>query len=256
MSLHAPFLLTAVLQQGVVLDKRYGLALDGLLVSTIRSRQAAGQPGSLLDGGLDEEHPVEYSLPLDSCNAAGEELAHWLVTGGDPIGFDGEPITDLTPDVHRLSVRWDDKRGGMIGIKVIKDTGGPRGRFRPRVTPVLTTPAYGLRWRGVGDAEEIMEILEDVDSVGGRRGAGEGKILRWEIETVTDGDSDLYGHVHADYRLGRPVPTVCAIRCEATQWREGYGGIRPPLFHHSRQYILAVPDALAPVSVVSASGSR
>lgn len=234
-----PFVLTAVLQQGIVLDARYRLTLDGLLVSVMREMGAQGLPGSLYDGGLDSEEPVDYDLPLKLCREV-EGLHHWMVTGADPINPDGSPITVITPDVHRLSVRWDDKRGGKVGVKVSKDAGGPRGRFRPRVTPVLTVPAYGVVWRGVGDPDRVLEIVKDIPSIGGRRGAGEGRVLRWEIAGQT-GDSDLYGHVMADRRLGRPVPIECAERVGATYWKPGSAGIRPPLFHVKRQHILAVP---------------
>jgi hypothetical protein len=241
--MHVPFEVTALLQQGAVVDMRRGVMLDGLLASVLRDQARGSLTGSLLDGGLGVDCPADWDLPLARCMTSrdGEDVWHWMATCGDPVGVRGMPVEAAPPDVHRLMVRLDERRGSQVAVRMPADAGGLRGRFRPRISPVMVTPAAALVWRAVGDMSAVEALLADVWSVGGRRGSGEGAVLGWQVRELEGQDRDRVGHVHADGRLGRPVPVECARRCDARLWGEGVGGIRPPSFHRSRQMLLAVP---------------
>lgn len=236
-----PLLVTAYLQQGIVMDQRYGLTLDGLLSSVVRQQKSGNIQKSLLDGGLNVENPELWDLPLARCEVSKDW--HWLCTGANAVDREGKTIIPYldSPDTHRLSVRSDERRANVVAVKVPADLGGTRGRFRPKVSPVLVTPAYALSWRAVGDADTILELLSTVSSIGGRRGSGEGYVLKWEVGEVEVDDPIGFAHLQQDGKLGRPVPKECAELFHAEKWVEGTAGIRPPLFHESMQRLLAVP---------------
>lgn len=238
-----PLEITAYLQQGIVLDLRNRLPLDGILTSVVRSLKAAaaGLPGSELDGGLHGEEIQEWNLPLSRCEASSSW--HWHCSGAWLLGPSGEAIQPL-PDTHRLLVRLDESRASRVAIRLPKHAGGPRGRFRPRLTPVVSYPASAVRWRATGDRDEISELVNHLPAIGSRRGAGEGAVLSWQVAEVDVPESELdaFTHLRPDGRLSRPVPLECAKRLNAANWEEGHAGLRPPLFHRSRQEICAVPS--------------
>ena len=240
-----PLVIRAKLQQGLVWDPRYGIALDGLLTSLIRASEASkgGVPaGSLLDGGLGLDEPRDWDLPLAKCQEGGSGQWHWLATVGLPLGYGGTSLPPAPFDAHRLMVKLDERRAEAIAISLPKNVGGSRGRFRTKLTPVLVTVAYEIQWHAIGDIEHIKEILMDADSIGGRRGSGEGKVESWQVQRTPRSDVFLFAHTHPNGKLGRAVPVACAKKMKLTNWHEGYAGLRPPMFHKARQQLLVLPE--------------
>lgn len=241
--LTSPLTIKAHLQQGVVMDLRYGIALDGVLVSAIRDQKRnyqGGITGSLIDGGLGKEEPTEWDIPLAKCYFGSDW--HWLATTGMPADIFGERVSGV-PDPHRLYNELDEYRSPHIAVALPKNVGGPRGRFRTRVTPVLSLPANQLIWRAIGDPELIETLLSGISSVGGRRGSGEGSILKWSIEETSTSLSNFeFAHLHPDGILGRPSPISCAEQLEVSLSHIGAAGLRPPMFHSGRTHMLVLPD--------------
>lgn len=244
-----PFLVTAIVRSGVSVSPRYGLTLDGLLAAQMRHEKkrellGEGASGSDLDGGLDADEPVDWDLPLARCERDTDTGWHWACTGARLLRHDGSPVDSLAaPDTHRLLVRVDDRRAQQVAVRVPADTGGPRGRYRARTTPVLVTPAAALEWRAVGDPDAVALILAHVPAVGARRGSGEGAVTSWQVTVHEDVNPDEWCHTFESGRVGRPIPVSCAARVGATGWVEAVSGLRPPLFHPSRQRMLASPAA-------------
>lgn len=243
-----PLTVTAVLQQGVSMDLRYGIALDGLLVGQVRAQAAhrtSAFSGSLLDGGLAEPEPEEWDIPLGKCTLS--EDWHWLCTTGMPQDFHGRRVHG-TPDTHRLLGDLDERRAEQVSIALPKNVGGARGRFRRRTTPVLVFPAAQVVWRAIGDVDAVRVLLEGVTTIGARRGSGEGTVLQWRVEASDTHDNEFtFAHTHLDGIAGRPMPTACAEKAGLPTHLTGVAGIRPPMFHAGRQKVLVLPDlALVP----------
>lgn len=247
---HSAFILTAFLEQGVVTDSFYGLALDGILASQVRKESAQylglrRDGGEELDGGLHASDPVDWNLPLSACVPRGAPLDwHWMCSVGFPLNHDGVMLTDIVPDTHRLSVRLDARRAYQIAVKVPTTAGGASGRFRTRITPVLSSPAAAICWKVVGDAEEVFRLVSTIPAIGGRRGVGEGAVVKWEISTQNITQDEHWAFAHYDLRnlgVSRPIPQECAQRLSVAEPREGQAGIRPPLIHPSRQRTLIMP---------------
>lgn len=241
-----PLVITAYLRHGLSLDLRYGIALDGLLTASLRASEGylkGIMAGSLLDGGLALGAPKEWDLPLGKCKEDLEIGWHWMATTGQPIDIYGKPLPSAPFDPHRLMVRLDERRSEAIALSIPKNVGGPRGRYRTRVTPVMNTPCFGLVWHAYGNSEKIKELVESLTTIGARRGSGEGAVSSWDILEVSPKGLDIFtfAHTHPDGNLGRPVPTLCAQKLGFKDNPTGYAGIRPPMFHSSRQKILVLP---------------
>lgn len=250
------FVITAYLQHGITLSR--SLTLDGLLAAVLRQTIGQGEPGSLVDGGLDQPNPVDWSLPLTVCEPEpGSQLWHWAASNVQLHDHDG-PLTDrvLTdwtdgiPDVHRLSTRLDETRAVHTAVRIPVDAGGNRGRFRKRITPVLTIPAVRAVWTGIApDPSVVFDLLVSVPAIGARRSRGEGTVTGWVLTTFPDVTDPVDQHVwaHTDpvhHALTRPVPMSCVETLPVGvggPWTPGSAGVRPPLFHPARQTLLAIP---------------
>ena len=240
--------ITAFLRHGLSLDLRYGIALDGLLTASLRASEGHQRnllAGSMLDGGLGLDSPKEWELPLGKCMEDLDTGWHWMATTGQPIGVDGITLPPAPFDPHRLMVRLDERRSEAIAVSLPKNVGGPRGRYRTRVTPVMNTPCSGLVWHAYGNLNEVKNLLEPLTTIGARRGSGEGVVSSWSVVEVKEKDLDIFSfsHKHPDGSLGRPVPLDCAKKLGFQDNPTGYAGIRPPMFHSSRQKMLVLPSA-------------
>lgn len=237
-----PLIITAFLQQGVAVDFRYGLSLDGLLTSQIRSVAATKtdhqQANSLLDGGLHLEEPKIWEIPLMKCEE-GEDW-HWMTTTGFLTNIEGTPVQYI-PDTHLLLNEINQNRAREIAVKLPQEVGGGRGRFKKKLTPVLTIPAQKIIWHAIGNREEIFNLLNPIRSIGARRNSGEGTILAWSVEEASTEDYFLHGHTHPDGSLGKPAPKECVGKLNIEEYVVGEAGIHPPLFHSSTQRMLALP---------------
>lgn len=234
-----PLRITAALQQGVVEDAHLGISLDGAVAAALRRQSGSpGVVGSLIDGGLHVEEPKVWELPFAKCDGGG--TWHWACSHGALLDHDGNPIIRTTPDVKNLSQRPDERRIPTTTVRIPADSGGRRGRYRPRLRPVLITPATYIRWSAVGDAEQLRRILSTVHSIGARRGIGEGAVLDWRVEPVTVEDMFAHVHLHGS-ALARPMPEPCAHHLNVP-YRLTRGGVRPPYFHPAVQEAVAIAD--------------
>lgn len=235
---HRALTITAHLQQGAVLDYHYGLALDGILASVTRRLSAPpGTPGSLIDGGLDNNNPTDWDLPLAQCHTTDDW--HWAIGHGIPTDIKGDPLPRTAPDTHRISSHLDDRRLPHTLTRIPAEASPRRGRFRNRIRPILTTPAHAIRWNAIGNPGELIGILSAVNAIGGRRGIGEGHVLEWTIDPIDPIDPFLHVHVAHD-ALSRPMPIDCATRT-GLPGQPVTAGIRPPYFHPARQRHLRKP---------------
>lgn len=239
-----PVLVTAHIAGSVVLDLTYGLVLDGIATAGVRSRlRVAGQRASALDGGLQTLEPVDYDLPFARCVDTTSGQWHWLAGGAWIPERAGVPV-DARSEVRWLSSRLDVLRARAAAWKVPANALGSRGRFRPVRRPVLTQVASRVCWRAVADPVHLRAVLGEIPAVGGRRGAGEGQVIRWEVEEAPeqgeDGDAHAWAHLTPEGVLSRPIPVGCAARV-GVGFQERRAGLRPPVFHPARQRLLATP---------------
>lgn len=242
-----PFLLTAQLQQGVVLDTRIGVALDSLLASEIRRRrkEELGVSGQELDGGLSrlDNTVATVELPLAKCiNPEDSNQWHWMSTCAQPLGPDMMPIPASSIDVHTIIQSQHISKIEQSVPVLPKNVSDTSGRWRGRRIPVVSTPAFYLAWTGVGDMEEVLSLVKSIQSVGQRRRAGEGSVVSWSAKEY-EVSSDEAGHLvlrssDAGVRqIGRPCFQYClsALGVASDGVYPATVGMRPPYWHTGTQ---------------------
>lgn len=235
------FRVQAFLVNGVALDSRFGVALDSLLASTIREREKRelGVSGEEYDGGLNRFVAPDVKivdLPLSKC-FLGEEW-HWHATCALPLGHSGEVTSVHDVDV-RSYIQVDDNQGHERAVaKLPANISSSSGRWKLSrgVTPV--TLAHSLSWTGHGDIDAVLEILEDVHSLGSGRRSGIGSIQKWTAEAV-DMDMDDAGHIGIDGKIARPCFESCLRALSTPINKEDLtsttAGFRPPYWHLGNQ---------------------
>lgn len=246
-----PVVVTARLAGSVVIDPFYGLLLEGILTAVIRARlNSEHVRGSQFDGGTRVEDPVDYELPLARCGEPGGDLWHWAA-GGSWIPASPAQLSERT-QVRWLTSRLDVLRARHVAWSVPKSALGSRGRFRPVRRPVVNLVANEVCWRAVGDRDRLREWLADVPAVGARRGSGEGQVVVWDVREEESlhgvGEQELFTWLHStpEGALSRPFPVGCAGKA-GVGFRVAQAGVRPPVFHRSRQHFLAVPQPVGDV---------
>ena len=114
-----------------------------------------------------------------------------------------------------------------------------RGDFGNVMNGYQTIMASSLRWHAEGDADYVLELLQDVEFIGKKRTAGFGQVRGWRLA-----ESDLDGITDANGQPLRPVPLTMwqgdrnVVRADAA-WRPAY-------WMPQHRAICAVPMGAAP----------
>ena len=85
-----------------------------------------------------------------------------------------------------------------------------------------TVVAQAIEWHAEGDAEQVLDLLQEVEFIGKKRTAGFGQVRAWQlIESDLDGISDATGQPLRPVPLDRWQGDPNAIRADAA-WRPAY----------------------------------
>ncbi len=226
------FTVTASLPAGVRSpDTPWPWLLDGLLAGQTRTETV----------GLNVADHHTVSLPLTK--VGGRTGRWWWCATAGMLGPSIDTVeyatqrTD-TDAIHRIS-----------GTTVLLNTGG--GRYKHGRKPVRITHTTDVTWRAIGCPERVAEILAGVDSIGGRRGIGYGRLDNIEITVRRKPDTkeDAVRWLLFDSgTIARPVPPLGAGKPSwagiPTDPDLSYGPTRPPYwrpgFHDGRRQNLPV----------------
>lgn len=120
---------------------------------------------------------------------------------------------DLALDLIKLSASGQPHR--HISLTRRSDFGNVMNGYR-------TVMSNAIQWHAEGDAEQVLELLQDVEFIGKKRTAGFGQVRAWSLaESELDGIADAVGQPL------RPVPLEMwqgdsnALRADAA-WRPAY----------------------------------
>lgn len=223
--------ITATTPHGIVLSRPWGVALDGLLASVLwhRHKWTAREAGHHVTY-QPTEIPETLQLPLAHCGDPDHDTDwHWMATFAD-LHPRIQPVTE--PDIRWRTSRTDRHRlqhlTPTIGRHVVTDTAG---RYQRRIVPVMAHAATHLTWRGVGDPEQISDLLTDLPSIGKHTGVGEGLVTRWEVIETPQIAQWSAGHEHEPGVLGRTAPPRCVDERSIATGPLGTGALRPPYLH-------------------------
>lgn len=235
----------AHLAGGIAQAAPWGIALDGLLASQMWAVEKAAKraAGQLHVRAMEVACPPDLDLPLARC-IPGEGPWHWAATCAQP----DQPPGRI--DVRTWTGRVDHRALEQTADRLPKIISARQGRYRSRRMPLLVTPCAAVSWSAVGHPDRIRDLVEPITSIGKKRAAGEGHVLRWEITELSDLDPAIAAHLHHDSTLGRPTPASCRERAATLTGQppidggRGRAGIRPPYMHPSRQHDLYLPALL------------
>ena len=197
------------------------LTLDGLL-------------GAILFDEMQDVNQAHAAIPL-RCSDRLYHASVAILVGNVEIGKHGL-IAGLraTHDLDLALIKQG--KGGQphrhIGLTRRSDFGNVMNGYQ-------TIVAQMIAWHAEGDAEHVLELLEDVEFIGKKRTAGFGQVRGWELV-----ESDLDGITDATGQPLRPVPLEMwhgnpdAIRADAA-WRPAY-------WMPQHRAICAVPKGTTP----------
>ncbi|MGB7237814.1 MAG: hypothetical protein WBD41_17790 [Rhodococcus sp. (in: high G+C Gram-positive bacteria)] len=231
-----PFEVTARLGSPVAVSVPWGIALDGLLAAEIRenTKAAAHDAGTDYEPYDPDTAPPVLELPLARCTAAGDRQWHWCATFAHPV--DEIP----GPHVEYWTTRPDQRGLDHIAEALPATISARQGRYRAHVMPLPVTIAAALSWRGVGDPDQVRDLLSGIAAIGRKRSSGYGHILDWIVTEHPSADLWEYSHLHRSGTLGRTTPLTClAVRSDITTGEPVRMGLRPPYMHpHTRHQVV------------------
>jgi CRISPR type IV-associated protein Csf3 len=217
-----PLRVTATLETGIANPQRPP-ALDALLAFAqavyVEGREPVDPRGAVpdvsLDGVLARSACGRYYL----ASFAQCEVEEWergrYVNRRFPIG-----------EAQALGATEGKERIGTLSLK-----GGPAKSFRlPLETAHLRDDV--ITWWCVGDAGEIRARLAWITHLGKRRGAGLGRVHRWDVEPC-----EPWGDGYPVIRDARPLRNLPldAMHPETAQSYEGFGCVSYPYFERDRE---------------------
>lgn len=222
-----PLRVTAALQQGVALDVRWPVLLDGVLAWEVLRREQ-GDDFGLIDLSDPGQQLVDPDLPLARC---GVEDWHWCASTARPVGTSES-------DLHWFHSRFRTaKAEEVVGDGMPRMVRPNQGRYRSFRMPLVVTSCRGLEWHAVGDRQLVEELLTGIVAVGKKRSQGEGLVVSWRVEEAL-GTHPGWGHLWEDGSPARPIPASCPLHPGGDSVTSG---IRPPYWHPSTQRSVAAP---------------
>ncbi len=230
----------AWLAGGIAQSAPWGIALDGLLAGMLWAdrRAAAREAGVHLAGPSEVGCPEDFDLPLARCDGSGGQGWHWAAG----CAFPEQRPHHAPIEVRYWTGRVDQGASGQVAETFPQVVSDRRGRYRARRMPLIVTPCASVVWRAVGDVDGVWDLVSGIWSVGKKRAAGEGRVLRWEVTALDEGaDRWAAAHLHPTGDLGRPTPVECLAGRDVPTGGLGCAGLRPPYMHPARQQVLALP---------------
>lgn len=215
-----PLRVRAWLRSGVVGD-RY-LPLDGILFYQSNRDRLGPQIATLPGYTFCQDTGV---LPIDIVHPGQERWYYrcsWAQWSHDVEGRDyWNKRFDIT---YASLIDFHGRRGKVIVEK---------GRYKTYRMPVFYRAALWVEWYCVGNRTEIEYLLSTVTHIGKKGVQGWGRVIRWEIEPLSEDWS-----VWRDGKLMRGIP-IEDVSHQA--FKLEYYGIRPPYWNKANQMPLAIP---------------
>jgi hypothetical protein len=239
----APLEVTAHLQQGAALPTWFPAPLDGILAAAAR-RQRLGRGYGTVEDHHREDLPL-CMIRRDGHLGRSRRGDVWAATCAVP--------SDAIQDVHWWHGRSLDIQGAARVARTVP-ANAEVGRWKAVRIPLIVTATRTLTWRAIGDPDGVRALLDQIQSVGKKRGQGEGVVTAWDVRV--DGDSlDLDRICWQDDRhIARPFPARYAGLLGVDDYDLVPHAVRPPYWRppersSSRGFERCWPATIAPWTV-------
>ncbi len=197
--------------------ERFTIEADLLSPVIINTLTLDGLLGAVLFDELQDVDKAHAAIPLrctDGLYHASVAQAVGLIERGKHALIAGLRAThDL--DLNLIKQTKSGQPHRQLGLK-------RRGDFGNVMNGYQTLVAQSLQWHAEGDAEQVLELLQDIEFIGKKRTTGFGQVRGWRLA-----ESELDGIADAQGQPLRPVPLAMwqgdpnAIRADAA-WRPAY----------------------------------
>lgn len=218
-----PISITANLYSGFVCSDPWSPTMDGILAYW-HMREKLGPDQFSINQGHDYQMEPVDDLPLQM-ERHGE---HWWYAASSPIY---KAHATVQRHLHRRFDQSSAEKYLPPGTTKIQTKAGAYKNARMVANQIVTNR---VTWHVIGDIEEIKRLLAKCNHIGGRVGAGFGRVRAWEY---ADGDAHIAQTI-------RPLPIEYAqqMGVEGMQMLWGY---RPPgrIEANCTECIMPVPDA-------------
>jgi hypothetical protein len=196
---------------------RFTIRADMVSPAIISTLTLDGLLGALLFDELQDVDKAHAAIPLRCSDALFHaSIAH--AVGVPEFGKHGliaglRATHDL--DLSLIKQGKDGQAHRHLGLSRRSDFGNVMNGYQ-------TLMAQAIEWHAEGDAEQVLELLQEVEFIGKKRTAGFGQVSNWQLL-----ESDLDGIADAAGQPLRPVPLTMwhgdknAIRADAA-WRPAY----------------------------------
>jgi len=227
-----PICITAWLRCGVISDPY--LPLDGILLYEACRRQFNGQPEASIPG--------QGSLAALSREMMAPTLPLLMVYDGDYRYYAcsfaewGRPFAEGRDYWNK---REDSgKHTDLLDVAVSRIETS-KGRYKAYHMPVFYRVAPWVRWWAVGDAAAIKDLLATIAAIGKKRVYGWGRVLRWEVQEMSEDKSVIVAGVPQ-----RSVPVTSETqRLVAPGIRQVFWGYYPPYYESANQAMCYMPPS-------------
>jgi CRISPR type IV-associated protein Csf3 len=147
---------------------------------------------------------------------------------------------DYGTELHHWNKRFDDALAGQYldqgALTRLHKINTGSGAFKSYHQPLYCEVIERLVWYALGDLDRLQSLCQQIVSLGKKRMAGEGRVLRWEVAPVDAPDHRWLWR--APGHLARPVPLVMVPDWQGLQ---AYCAYRPPYWLPCHQTVCAVP---------------
>ncbi len=197
--------------------ERFTIEVDLLSPAIISTLTLDGLLGAVLFDELQDVDKAHAAIPLrcsDGLYHASVAQTVGTVELGKHTLIAGLRAThDLDPSLIKQGKDGQPHR--HIGLTRRSDFGNVMNGYQ-------TIVAASLRWHAQGDADHVLDLLQELEFIGKKRTAGFGQVRGWRLA-----ESELDGITDANGQPLRPVPLPMwqgdpnAIRADAA-WRPAY----------------------------------
>jgi len=244
--------ITAYLAGSIGLARSGDLALDGILASQMLKRHFGDEFFFLPD----PKESLRFAcLPLAMRGKPNARIVQ-LQTGDvwmEPTnGLRDESFWYWSCSSSQVQIQgrdthyWNKRFASQAVLSDYVDFGGrveriiiEQGRFKAYHMPLPTLVCDKMSWYAYGEASAIADLLLPVRGLGKKRAAGNGAVLRWEIDVLEEDYSDWY-----DNQLMRPLPGPLLLPSieenKVVPHDIQYAAYRSPQWHPANQAMCVV----------------
>lgn len=205
------------------------LTLEGALQSVVVARETGRMPCDVFRGCPVDAPLTDSDIPIPIADIDVEVDGSSMPLALCSVGLFSP---DAAPTVRYIRGR---ARAEQYATKMVNIA---MAEYKSSNMPIATVTCCYVEFRCVGDADQIRDLLRDVDHIGADRSGGLGAVQGWELEVDEDSGWGPFKDSHG--RLLRSIPDSMEP-CGASGFEVRLATLRAPYWHKRTQTLCKVP---------------